>query len=90
MQQLPPKLIVSEKDNCYNFMGLTESPKRGHHKNIILLHNPKKGDTRTVYLRDEFRTEEKDMFYPYPEPNYSLSKIDKERILDHLKKKKKK
>lgn len=34
-----PKLIVDKKGDEYGFMGLTESPKRGHHKNIEI-HNP--------------------------------------------------
>ena len=85
-----PKLIIGEYGNYYDFMGLTESTKRGHHKNIELFHNPKKGDKRVVYLRDEKRRDIKENFYPYPEANYSLSKIDEQRILNHLAKKEKK
>ena len=31
-----PKLIVEQEENTVGFMGLTESEKRGHHKNIEL------------------------------------------------------
>lgn len=87
-----PKLIIAEDDTTYNFMGLTESPKRGHHKNIVLLVNPKKGDKRKrqVYLRDENRKDSKDKFYPYPENGYKLSKVDKQMLVEYLEKKKKK
>ena len=35
-----PKLIVDEKKDNYGFMGLTESQKRGHHRNLELKKNP--------------------------------------------------
>lgn len=84
-----PKLIVDEKKDNYGFMGLTESPKRGHHKNLELSRNPQKGKTDKAYLRDEVRYDKKQNFGKILE-GYNLSEEDKIAVLNYLKRRKKK
>lgn len=84
-----PKLIVDEKKDNYGFMGLTESPKRGHHKNLELSKNPQKGETNKAYLRDEVRYDNKQNFGKILE-DYNLSEEDKIAVLNYLKRRKKK
>ena len=85
-----PKLIVDETNIEFGFMGLTESAKRGHHKNIALTKNPKQGDTRKAYIRDELRYDNKKEFSDIL-PEYKLTsqdiKIIEERVKKHKKKK---
>ena len=84
-----PKLIVDEKHDDYGFMGLTESAKRGHHRNIELSKNPEKGKTGKSYIRDELRYDKKDNFGEVLS-NYKLTKEDKQVIIRYLEKRKKK
>jgi len=84
-----PKLIVDEKKDNYGFMGLTESQKRGHHRNLELKKNPQKGKTETAYLRDEVRYDNKQNFGKILE-DYNLSNEDKKAVLQFLKRRKKK
>ena len=84
-----PKLIVDETKSEFGFMGLTESPKRGHHKNIPLSKNPKQGDSRKAFVRDELRYDDKKSFSEVL-PDYKLSKIDIKIVREHVKKRKKK
>lgn len=84
-----PKLIVDETSADYGFMGLTESPKRGHHKNIELSKNPQKGNTSKSYIRTELRYDNKNNFSEILK-NYNLSKQDKEAILKFIERRKKK
>lgn len=84
-----PKLIVEENETEYGFMGFTEDSKSGHHKNIKLTTNPKKGDTRPAYIRKELRYDITDNFYDVLE-NYNLSEKDKQAIIEYLNKHKKK
>ena len=84
-----PKLIVKETKTEYGFMGLTESPKRGHHKNIPLRKNPDPKNPNPAYLRDELRYDTKDRFYETL-ASYRLSKKDKQFILKYLATKKRK
>lgn len=84
-----PKLIVDEKKDNYGFMGLTESPKRGHHKNIELQKNPQSGKANKAYLRDEVRYDNKQNFGKILE-GYQLSDEDKRAVLSYLKRRKKK
>lgn len=75
-----PKLIVSEEDDNFDFLGLTESPKRGHHANFPLMENPAKGQRdKPAYLREELRTAPKSRFGE-PLADYSLSDSDKPRV----------
>ena len=84
-----PKLIVEEKGNIFGFMGLTESEKHGHHRNIPLSKNPKKGDTRKAYIHTDLRYgPSKD--FEGPLEDYKLDSRDKLSILEWLKKKCKK
>ena len=55
-----PSLIVGESDDGRSFVniGLTNSPKRGHHKNIKI-HNPQDWDKES-YLRDDVRIDSKE------------------------------
>lgn len=84
-----PKLIVDETSKEFGFMGLTESPKRGHHKNIQLSKNPKTGDKRPTYLRDELRYDIKSAFSSIL-PGYYLSRKDIDKISKYVDKHKKK
>lgn len=84
-----PKLIVDEKKDNLGFMGLTEAPKRGHHKNIELSKNPQNEKTNKAYLRDEVRYDNKKNFGEILE-SYQLSNEDKIAVIAYLKKRKKK
>lgn len=84
-----PKLIVEEKKDNFGFMGLTEAPKRGHHKNIELSKNPQKFKENKAYLRDEVRYDDKRNFGDILE-DYKLSNEDKKAVIDYLEKRKKK
>ena len=70
-------------------MGLTEAPKRGHHKNIELNKNPQKGKSNKAYLRDELRYDSKRNFSKVLE-EYNLSEEDKLAVIEYIKKRKKK
>lgn len=82
-----PKLIVEENGNIFGYMGLTESARQGHHDNIPLAKNPKRGDTRPAYIRKELRYDTSDNFYGILE-DYNLTTKDKQAILAWLQKKK--
>ena len=84
-----PKLIVEEDNKNFGFMGLTESPKRGKHKNILLGKNPKKGDKRSAYLRNELRYDSKNKFEEILK-DYNLSEKDLIKIIKFLEEYKKK
>ena len=84
-----PKLIVDENKSEFGFMGLTESPKRGHHKNIELSKNPEKGNTKPAFLRKELRYDSKENFYEILK-DYNLTEKDKQAVLKFLDKIKKK
>ena len=55
-----PSLIVGETDDGKGFVniGLTKSPKRGHHKNVKI-HNPQNW-SEDSYLRDDIRIDSKE------------------------------
>ena len=55
-----PALVVGESDDGTGYLniGLTNSPKRGHHKNIKI-HNPQNWDENS-YLRDDIRIDSKE------------------------------
>ncbi len=84
-----PKLIVEQDKSTVGFMGLTESEKRGHHKNIELEDNPKTGETGKAYIRKEVRYADLGEFGEILK-NYNLSERDKKKIIEYLKKLKKK
>lgn len=84
-----PKLIVDENKTQFGFMGLTESSKRGHHKNIELSKNPEKGNQSPAFIRKELRYDSKDNFNEILK-NYNLTEKDKQIILNYLEKSKKK
>lgn len=85
-----PKLIVEQNDNTVvGFMGLTEKRKSGHHANIPLDHNPKKGDSRDAYIRKELRHDDLSNFSDILN-NYNLSERDKLKVIAYLEKLKKK
>lgn len=79
-----PKLIVSDTGSNFGFMGLTESERKGHHRNIPLSRNPKKNDKRPAYLRKEIRFDNKDNFSEILD-NYNLSVKDKKYIIEFVK-----
>ena len=83
-----PKLIVDIKDNEYGFMGLTESEKRGHHKNIKIK-NPEKNKFGYSYIRNELRYDDKKHFSS-PLKDYRLHNEDYEKINIAVNKHKKK
>ena len=87
-----PKIILEKENDTYHYMGMTESPKRGRHKNIPLLQNPKRGDSRPAYVRKEYLIRSTEDFFGILY-DYKLSDADKASILAHaakLKQKKKK
>ena len=55
-----PSLIIGETDDGISYVniGLTNSPKRGHHKNIKI-HNPQNWE-ESSYLRDDIRVDSKE------------------------------
>ncbi len=81
-----PKLIVGEDHATYEYMGLTESAKRGHHKNILLSKNPQKGKTHPSYIRHELRRDDK-IYFSAPLKDYRLSSGDRKMIDSILKEK---
>lgn len=80
-----PKLIVEQEANTVGFMGLTESDKRGHHKNIELDKNPEQGNTNKAYLRKEVRYADLGEFGEILQ-NYNLSESDKAKVIKYLEK----
>ena len=84
-----PKLIVDKQKETVTYMGLTESPKRGHHKNIELEKNPQKGNSKKAYLRGELRQDSIDNFGEVLK-DYNLSNKDKKKVIEYIKKLKKK
>ena len=84
-----PKLIVDETNDEFGFMGLTESSKRGRHKNIPLSKNPKEGDKRPAFIRKELRYDKKSAFKETLK-DYKLSENDISKIMKYIEKHKKK
>ena len=87
-----PKIILEKENDTYHYMGMTESSKRGRHKNIPLSQNPKRGDSRQAYVRKEYLVRPTDDFLDILY-DYKLSDADKASVLAHaakLKQKKKK
>ena len=80
-----PKLIVEQEENTVGFMGLTESEKRGHHKNIELDKNPEQGNTNKAYIRKEVRYADLGEFGEILQ-NYNLSESDKAKVIKYLEK----
>ena len=84
-KQKHPKLILEKENDTYHYMGMTESPKRGRHKNIELTRNPKRGDSRRAYIRKEYLIRPTKDFYGVRD-DYFLSEADKTRILSEARK----
>lgn len=84
-----PKLIVEKHNETVTFMGLTESAKRGHHKNIELEKNPQKGNLKKAYLRDELRHDNLANFGEILK-DYNLSDKDRKKVIAYIKKLKEK
>ena len=85
-----PKVIVERIGSQYGFMGLTESPKRGHHSNIPLSKNPQKEKAKErAFVRKELRYDNTSNFSEILR-NYNLSSKDKKTILNFVKKLKQK
>ena len=55
-----PSLVIAETDDGSGYLniGLTKSPKRGHHKNIKI-HNPQNWEEDS-YLRNDIRIDSKE------------------------------
>lgn len=70
-------------------MGLTESEKKGRHKNIELIPNPKAGDTRRAFVRKELRSDNQKQFSEILS-NYDLSEESLNKIVKYLENKNKK
>ena len=84
-----PKLIIEVTDDEYIFMGLTESEKKGRHKNIELIPNPKAGDTRRAFVRKELRVDSQKQFSEILS-QYELSEDSLNKIANYLENKNKK
>ena len=83
-----PKLIVDKKGSQVGFMGLTESDKRGHHRNIQIK-NPQKGKTGCSYIRNELRYDDS-KYFGKPLPDYKLHDSDHDKIINAVNKHKNK
>ncbi len=84
-----PKLITKKEYDTFEFIGLTESAKRGHHNNYPLSKNPQKGNKSPSYLRDELRSKPISSFSE-PLKDYNLSKKDEALAWEIYHKRKKK
>lgn len=83
---LHPCLIVGEShdQNAFVNIGLTKSPKRGHHKNKAI-HNPEDWN-KTSYLRDDIRIDNKKDLSDVLS-NFKLDPDDIDKIWDIINKK---
>ena len=76
-----PHIITKEEGKITHSIGLTSSPKRGHHKNIKLSKNPNPNSEKDSYLHD-YLTEDYSKNYRQNKKyeNWSISKEDEEKI----------
>ena len=81
-----PSLIVGETTDGKSFIniGLTKSPKRGHHKNIAI-HNPQNWN-EISYLRDDIRIDSKEYLSEILK-DYKLCPDDIDKIWEIINKK---
>ena len=81
-----PSLIIGETNDgkSYVNIGLTKSPKRGHHKNIEI-HNPQDWKKKS-YLRDDIRIDLK-IYLSDILKDYNLCPEDIEKIWEIINKK---
>ena len=70
-----PALVVGESNGMFANLGLTHSDKRGHHKNILLSKNPKRGDLKPSYLRNDLQLHSKEHM-KQKLPGFKLSSKD--------------
>lgn len=82
-----PSLVVGENDNKFINIGLTHSPKRGHHKNIRI-HNPLNFN-EISYLRNDVSETDKDKLKIILS-EYKIHHDDYEKILEIISKYEKK
>ena len=80
-----PSLVIGESDDGKSFvnLGLTNNPKRGHHKNVKI-HNPKDW-SKTAYVRDDIRTDSKE-YLSVILYDYQLCPEDIDKIWEIIKK----
>lgn len=80
-----PALVVGESDDGKSLVniGLSSSPKRGHHKNVQI-HNPQDW-SKTSYLRDDIRQDSKE-FLSVILKDYKLCPDDINKIWEIIKK----
>ncbi len=81
-----PSLVIGENGNNYANLGLTHSPKRGHHKNTELSKNPNTKDKKTSYIRDDLKYDKKENLKVILK-DYKLSSKDVDKILKIINKK---
>ncbi len=81
-----PALIIGESDDgkSYVNIGLTNSSKRGHHKNTPI-HNPQDWN-KTSFLRDDISIDSKDYLSEVLK-DYNLCPDDIDKIWEIIKKK---
>ena len=81
-----PSLVVGETDDgkAYINLGLTKSPKRGHHKNIKI-HNPQNWGEDS-YVRDDIRVDSKEYLSEVLK-DYNLCPEDIDKIWEIINKK---
>lgn len=81
-----PSLIVGETEDgkAYVNIGLTKSPKRGHHKNVKI-HNPQDWN-QDSFLRDDVRIDSKEYLGEVLK-DYKLFPEDIDKIWSIIKKK---
>lgn len=80
-----PALVVGESEDGKSFIniGLSNSPKRGHHKNIPI-HNPQ-DCSKTSYMRNDIRLDSKE-FLSVVLQDYQLCPEDINKIWEIIKK----
>ena len=80
-----PALVVGESDDgkSYVNIGLSSSPKRGHHSNVPI-HNPQDW-SKTSYLRDDIREDSKE-YLSVRLQEYKLCPKDIDKIWEIIKK----
>ena len=74
-----PSLVVGESKGMFANLGLTHSSKRGHHKNIELSKNPKKGSLEKSFLRTDLQLHSKEQMKEKL-PDFKLSSKDVPKV----------
>lgn len=83
-----PSLVVGKEGTKFANVGITHSPKRGHHSNIELSRNPNPRDKKKAYLRDDVGLDD-ERFLKEILKGYQLADEDIPKVLKVIEKYKK-